>query len=87
MSKVLHPKRLGCGNAICQLHRWQARIYGYNFGNSEPLYKVTIPIYLQYFGIPLAKRKFADMGQNFFIYFVYNPLSGNLRLENCASML
>lgn len=85
--QVSYPKRLGCRNPLCRLHWRQAELYGSYIGDSEPFYKVRIPIYLQYFGIPLAKRRFADMGQNFFIYFVYNPLSGNLRLENCANKL
>ena len=82
-----YPEGAGCGNTVRRLHRRQAELYGHYPRDKEPLAEVRIPIYLQYFGIPLAKRKFADMGQNFFIYSVYNPLSGNLRLENCASML
>ena len=85
--QVPYPERSGCRNPLCRLHWRQAKLYGYYIGDSEPFYKVRIPIYLQYFGIPLPKRKFADMGQNFFIYFVYNPLSGILHHKNSVNRL
>ena len=55
--------------------------------NKEAFYKVTIPIYLQYFGISLDKRILCEHEPKLFIYSVYNLLSGILYCKNSTNRL